>query len=715
MNKTPLLQVILSALVDGELPDSFSLPSNNNEDGFSFADGAQDGIYIYHMSHDGIDTNDTKLIKEAIIAISNRDYNRADELFLDVLQRNTAISIIGVIQNYIWDNTDELDADNIYKYATETIRLSDDKELIKCSLTILGLLDTNNLELKNIIRTLALSDEFTLYCVYIIKTWPNSNSEIFNLVKKVHGWGRIHAVEELRALDPQYDEIRDWILKEGINNNVMPSYSALTCWKYGNVGSTLYTKPTYEQFYYIGKIIDALMDESAVAGLSTLDKRIDIIEVYLNEAKKMPLVTEDYEVIDHIIDYFSETEDGKKIIEMANDIIRSPKARTAILEGVKKGKAIDLAIKLNIDCKPYVLSLLKRSFKDNYHLCRYLSDNDKYRKEMLYEFKKNLPLKQMISVPTDSIGFDDDYYEMALLFLLQELRQYPNTGKEFVETGLQSKYIRTRNAALTVLNNWVSETNTPLSKLSPDLNSLLIILSGLEVDNTIRHRMDRLIKGDTSFEEEVILHDEKAFSQDTLNLLADAISDMGSWRWWNINNQNVQLEFSDVQLYDETKAEKEPHSSVIALRFYEGSFAMFLDNFEINNRKKWYDRLADDEIEPFELDGYELVFNDAKFVNELFETYKNKNIIKDISDDMIVSCKYILAGKCKEVGFVVGGNKMEVVSHHGVYSEEEVNRLIKKWWEYWEDYWRKRNTKDAYQKDFVCELTIPVDLNDKEE
>ena len=41
--------------------------------------------------------------------------------------------------------------------------------------------------------------------------------------------------------------------------------------------------------------------------------------------------------------------------------------------------------------------------------------------------------------------------------------------------------------------------------------------------------------------------------KDTLNILADAISDVGSWYWWQINDDMVDMQFCDVQLYDESK------------------------------------------------------------------------------------------------------------------------------------------------------------------
>lgn len=702
---------IKSSIVDGKLPDDFSLPRIEDETGLWFADGARDGIALYHTSKQLISVDDFEILKNAIALANDHKFNEAVELLNDLSNRNRAIDIIDELQNHISENKDDLKAGNIYEFAIGLINLSDNREVVKYGLSILELLNTNNKELQDDIKVLALSDEFTFYCINIMKSWKDSNQEIFEIAKKLKGWGKIFAVEQLRALDPLYDEIRKWMLEEGINNNVMPSYSALSIWRNGNVGSTLYTKPSYKQLFYIGKIIDALLDESAVRGLSTLDKRKEIILVYLNEAINMPLVIDDYEVIYNIKQYFLDIDDSKEILDLADKILKSYKTKSVVLDAIKKARAIDLGIEIGIDVKPYVLSLIKNSFYDNYHLCSYLVNSDKYRKELLYEFKKNLPLEKMKTTPKESFGLGEEFKnERALEFLLQSLRRYPMEGIEFVETGLQCEPTRTRNGALEVLKAWVSNRQKPLSELLPEMHVLLMMLSTIEPSENPKNTMEKLINGDISFEEEVFtLEDEKTISKKTLDVLSDAISDIGVWQWWHKETDMIQMEFGLVQIYDYTKQEKQAHSSTIALRFEDNCFAMFLDNFNQDEEKKWFDKLYDDEIQPFDIDTYEFGFNDAKYVNEVFEYYKNKHTIKELVDEQIVSCKYILAGKCNDVGFVVGGNKLEVLTHHGTLSEENIIDGNKKWWEYWSDYWKLRKTKEAYEKDAACEFTIPIE------
>ena len=199
-----------------------------------------------------------------------------------------------------------------------------------------------------------------------------------------------------------------------------------------------------------------------------------------------------------------------------------------------------------------------------------------------------------------------------------------------------------------------------------------------------------------------------------LGILADAISDVGSLQWWYADDNMVQVEFRDIQLYDETKPEKDTHTiDVIAIRFSGNVFAVFLDNLSEEDGKPWYERLYDDEIPAFECEGYRLNFDHPEYAQEVYDEYRNQTPITQYDGmDTLTGAKHLVAAKCGDVGVIAGGDRMEVVTHNGLISEEEIVTLSKKWWEYWKDYWRLRGTRDAFQNDWACELTIPVDTED---
>lgn len=118
-------------------------------------------------------------------------------------------------------------------------------------------------------------------------------------------------------------------------------------------------------------------------------------------------------------------------------------------------------------------------------------------------------------------------------------------------------------------------------------------------------------------------------NKETLNILSDAISEVGSWHWWHIKDDMVQIQFCDILLYDETKPEKEPHTTdVLAIRFYGHSFAVFLDNL---NEEGWQEHLRDDDSVLYPVDTYELAFDDATEAGLLLDSYRHRVPIKDFS------------------------------------------------------------------------------------
>ena len=142
-------------------------------------------------------------------------------------------------------------------------------------------------------------------------------------------------------------------------------------------------------------------------------------------------------------------------------------------------------------------------------------------------------------------------------------------------------------------------------------------------------------------------------------------------------------------------------------------FAVFLDNLDEGEGKSWYERLYDDEIPALECDGYELEFDRPEYAKEVYDGYRNRTPVTPFGGmDTMTGAKHLIAAKCGDAGIIAGGDRMEVVSRHGVIPEEKIEPLSRKWWEYWKSYWRSRGTHDAFQKDWACEVTIPVDIKD---
>lgn len=298
-----LYDLISSAVIDGALPEGFSLPAGEEiVEGVSFADGALDGITIYHGNQrdDGL-----KRAAEAIAAANSHDFEAADALFLQVAKENQAICLADSIQAMVIDAKSELKAGNIYEYALWLIMQSENRECVKFGLILLELFDTDgNEELRQTVKTIGLSDEFALFSIFVMRHWHDGNDQIFDLAKRVRGWGRVHAVE---FLEPATPEIKEWFLTEGVHNEVLPAYSALACWNKSGALQVLLSKPTYERFACVRDIVAGLLDEGPVKGISELPNRDFAMLHFLEVAEKMPLTGEDYEVIRAIREYFART------------------------------------------------------------------------------------------------------------------------------------------------------------------------------------------------------------------------------------------------------------------------------------------------------------------------------------------------------------------------------------------------------------------------
>lgn len=140
------------------------------------------------------------------------------------------------------------------------------------------------------------------------------------------------------------------------------------------------------------------------------------------------------------------------------------------------------------------------------------------------------------------------------------------------------------------------------------------------------------------------------------------------------------MEFCDVQLYDESKPEQEPHSTdVLAVRF----------------------RGDDSVLHPIE--EHALAFDDAEGARALLDDYKSHVSINcfDVAETLSAA-QHFFCAKCGGGAFMVGGDKMEVIGNKGEYLVGDGNSFrhdedLKKQYEnFRRKYWRWRAR--AYKK-----------------
>ena len=192
MNKKPIFEIIADRLRQTEFKDDdiitlgkdFSLPSD--EKGLRYVDGAKDGICAYHMGAAEITKKDIEEINKVITLANTGDYDQADSVLEKLCERIRVVNFIDELQDCILDRKDEIE-DKFYVYSLHLMTQSANIECVKVGMMIQELF-TQSDEVKGMVRTLGLSDEFTLYSVFIMRNWENGNTEIMNIAKSVNGW-----------------------------------------------------------------------------------------------------------------------------------------------------------------------------------------------------------------------------------------------------------------------------------------------------------------------------------------------------------------------------------------------------------------------------------------------------------------------------------------------------------------------------------------------
>ena len=138
---------------------------------------------------------------------------------------------------------------------------------------------------------MAACAELTLFCLFALGAYEDANQIYFELAKKLKGWGRIHAVSMLK---PENQEMRDWLLQEGWQNDIMPEYSAITVIKRTKLADLLQSDQGAAWIGIAGFLIGYALQDEPVAGLSKYKRTGELLQAYLE------LYEENEETVDSV-------------------------------------------------------------------------------------------------------------------------------------------------------------------------------------------------------------------------------------------------------------------------------------------------------------------------------------------------------------------------------------------------------------------------------
>ena len=496
---------------NGELPEDFKLPPKD-PNGVPWADGALDGVCIYHLVEN---EEDIEPLKNIVFQISEGKFEEAQNNLenLDFFMISRRDSLL----NWIIQEQKQINIDNLCEFTISQLSTSKNIEVIKFCLCVLEIikLETEKDTIEKV-KILALSDEFTLYCLNILKNLKNSNEEIFEIAKKVKGWGRIYSVKYLKVTN---DEIKEWILEEGCHNYIIPAYTAYTCAKKINLVEILNEdKISSKKFNDISYLMNALLDEEAITGISNLEDRELLIERYLEKAKTLASTEEDYYAVITLKEYIKNNKEiNNELIKICDEILNSEKTRNIVKELLKEGYGYNIAKYLGIDIDKYILEYLQDNPLKNPYIVFNISERENMEK-LVSLIEKKLTLEKLEGVPTDKF-YSKNEKNKEYIFLdtiikklgnfgrtegkfvvsvypvdptasMDEPENYIGIGENLIICALNSPYVDIRYNAVNTLESWKEKGYI----LSNEIIENIKKLEKLEVDEELKIKLNELLK-----------------------------------------------------------------------------------------------------------------------------------------------------------------------------------------------------------------------------
>lgn len=489
---------IKQAFYNGKLPDDYKLPRYGAKP--MFADGAQDGTAIYHLKLEETDENARLL--EAFKLMSNADFPAAETLLESILQNNYAIKLADDIHTVLLENHEVLDAGNIYRFAVNNLLASKNKELVKADMVILELFPCDE-PVRGAVRILGQCEEFTLFAIFVMRKWDNGNEEIFALAKKVRDWGRIHAIEYLEA---DTEEKKEWLLYEGLKNIFMPEYSALTVFNKAEAAKVFAMEElSYETYHALAMLLEGLLDEGPVPGISQIKDRMLILQQFLDNSAKQELTVADLNVVLLIAHWCDDlpSKEAKSIKEKAEAILFDAKNAGVVQKAIKNADGLMLADKLGLPFKNQLLECIEQNFEENCCKCFWLMEDPDYVEKVVEVFCNKLPFDIISAGAAADCDFGDKnfkYYAMLESILTNFGRVPVGREPELATAAVQCPSARVRRQGVAVLKVWVENAGVTLEKLLPQVHKLLTDIVADEVCNDIKESINELIAGKTAFD-----------------------------------------------------------------------------------------------------------------------------------------------------------------------------------------------------------------------
>ncbi|MFJ7935257.1 hypothetical protein [Sporosarcina sp. NPDC096371] len=367
------------------------------------------------------------------------------------------------------------------------------REVVKFSITVLGCTDCE--KYKELLFTLGMHEEFTPYVLFALKNGTiGANNQVWQLVQRVHGWGKIAAVEGLDATTP---EIKHWLLTEGCSNRIMNEYLAYTCAVKGELDVALYEETISKELYDgAGLIIQALLSKRVAAGIDDYPYASAVLSRFVYHARIYCETLEDFYPLMKISEFLHADdevwedrfkEQWKKYertsVEQAiQPFINDPKWPELVRSALQQEddlKAFEIALFYQLDVTQNLFDRLeKHPTNSELYVAIMDTNNRKYIEDICTFAEKHFSLSRLSN--------EEQY---SLQCIVQGLYEYEGVGLPLIQAALASDSGSLQYHALSVLEGW-----SPSFSQQPAIQEIIKNIAMTTKDKEDRQLAKRLLE-----------------------------------------------------------------------------------------------------------------------------------------------------------------------------------------------------------------------------
>ncbi len=488
------------------LPDESDV--QDEESGLRWAPGALDGVLGHHMENVGDQVlTAMSIAKKWEMQLNQPNDRTRRETYIEIV-RCDLLSIIDELIKAL-SRLEYVDGERFYEEALWCATKGAHRNVVKFGLAMIGMFGIE--EQRDLMMEFGAHEEFTLFAVVSIRnSQKDANDLLFELAKKVHGWGKIQVVERF---EPQNVEMKQWLLSYGCKNQIMNEYLAYTCAVKGDLVGTLRAESISTELYSgIGLILEALINGGPSKGIDDYEFAAEAVARYLTHASVLAQTLADFDIVRVIFQFLQGEDESEWIrrfngscgwsheirqsgIQLSNIIMRQgkwvemiqqpldPSNRVLTYCQMKAGKA------LGIDMWPAGWAAIQNQPQNDGLYVQMTAFADEARLRHLISFaEQKLPLKKIATGAGVELGFGEAYQpHHTLNVLLRELTKMPGIGMKLLVAGAHSPVVSNRAMVQSVLESW------PRDVWFEPLKPLLMSALDAEPDADLRRQWESLL------------------------------------------------------------------------------------------------------------------------------------------------------------------------------------------------------------------------------